>query len=361
MAFDIQAAKKAGYTDKEIQGYLKSQSAYKPNLLNTVLSTGGAIAGGALGGIGGAATGALVPGADLSGVPEVAGGYLGGVAGAGAGSGAGNATADWIRGLFGDKTVNPQQTLNNTPEQVKEGAVSQAIGVPIAKGLGVLAHPIASVMSGDVPFIKGVDSTLAKSSKQIDIGQLINEYKQNVIPEMEKKGVGTDATKAFNKLMVDMTNATSAFKASSKVMDTEGFGMNLSMSQANQLKRNVTQSISDFYGQPTQSADINARKAFGGILKKAIETAEPSVKLPNSIASKLYKAPEFAQGLGQILALGNPKAAKAIEMIGNLPSGIIHKVIPQGGGYLNQALPRSLQLLLQANQADQANQNQASQ
>lgn len=357
MAFNVQAAKQAGYTDQEIQSYLQQQQQYKPNLLNNVLSTGGAIGGGLLGGAGGVIAGAAIPGADLTGVPEAALGYAGGVAGAGVGAGAGNASADFIRGLFGDKTVNPQQTLQNTPEQMAEGAAGQAIGLPMAKGMGIVAHPIANVMGGGVPFIKGVDATLGKSAKQIDIGDILGLYKKNVIPEMEKKGLGFDATQAFNKMSADMTGATSAYKASPDVMDTGGLGMNIPIKQANQLARNVQQSVKNFYGQSTQNADISARKAFAGLLKDAIHTAEPATKTADKIAHKLYQGPDIANGLLQILSMGRPEAARALQMVGNIPNAITNKVIPANGGYLKKALPSLIQTLLQTNQQqDQATQ-----
>lgn len=353
MAFNYASAKKAGYSDQEINDYLK-QGQQKAPWLNNVLQLGGAVGGGVLGGAGGAVAGAAVPLANLTGASELAGGYLGGVAGAGAGAGVGNAGADWIRKtLLGDKTVDMNQTVPNSVEAGKEGAIGQAIGGPLAKGLGIAAHPIASVMSGAVPFIKGVDATLAKSSKQIDIGELLGLYRKNVIPEMQKQGVGSDATQAFNKLSADMAGATSAYKAGPKLMDTEAMGMNLPIAQANQLKRDVAKSVSNFYGQATQNADINTRKAFGGLLKDAIQTAEPGVKWANNTASALYKVPEVTQGLAQILALGNPKAAKAIDMLGNIPRKMVQTPIPKGGGYLNQTLPILIQMLQQTNRSQQ--------
>lgn len=348
MAFNIQAAKKAGYSDQEIQSYLKGQQNQpKAGWLNPVMQLGGAVGGGILGGLGGAALGAETgPGAVIP-------AYLGGVAGAGAGSGVGNAGADWIRKtLLGDKSVDYNKTLPNSVEAAGQGAIGEAIGAPVAKGLGMAFHPIASIMSGDVPFVKGVDQVLSKSPKTVDMGELLGKYKSDVLPEMLKKGLSTDATQASNKLGVDITNATSAYKATPNLMDQTGLDMELPIQDANQVARNLQSSVSDFYGQPTQNADIASRKAFAGLIKDAVHTAEPTTQRADSLAHTAYNLQDVPSGLLSLLSAGNPRAARALQLIGSVPGAVTKKVVPQGGGYLNKALPLFIQAILQQSQAN---------
>lgn len=380
----------------ELGNYGLSVPNYKPNLLNTILSTGGAIGGGLLGGAAGVAGGAMIPGADLTGIPEAVGGYAGAVGGAGIGSGAGNAMADFIRSLTGDKSINIQQTLKDTPGQVTSGAASEAIGLPVAKGLGYLAHPIQ-------PFIDMVDKKLASSPKVVDFGQLLKDYEVNVLPKLRQSGFGQKATDAYNELSANITDAVSAFKnpASKSALKTEVSGipnevtpavgmsepsrygyngplrdpiplsnttsqnvssMELPISQANQLKRNLSQQVSDYYGFDTGKPNIEANKQFGHLLKTNIEQQVPGVNtmgpgniLPggNKVASALYNVPNTADALMRILSLGQPQVANALGKVGNLPFKAIQKVIPSNGGYLRQLLPGLFQTGSSLNSQDQ--------
>ena len=109
------------------------------NLAPTVGNIGGDILGGlggALGGgVAGVGGGALVPGADLTGVPEVAGGYAGGVAGERigqtAGGAGGQALGQWVKNaLTGQKT-----TIAGEAGAAGEGAMNSIGGNLIAGGL----------------------------------------------------------------------------------------------------------------------------------------------------------------------------------------------------------------------------------
>lgn len=126
--------------------------------LPTIGGTAGSFIGGALGGLvggaGGVGAGALVPGADLTGIPEVAGGIAGGiggarigsVAGGGAGGGIGQAAEDFLThnlnagswGRVGGSTL--------------ENAIGSLFGEGLVKGGGML--------------VKGAMGALTKGAEQ---------------------------------------------------------------------------------------------------------------------------------------------------------------------------------------------------
>lgn len=300
--------------------------------------------GGGLGAVGGAtlgvAGGALVPGADLTGVPEAAGGYAGAVGGAALGSASGNAVADNLRKKMGDTTINNADTLKNSIDAGKWGGGAEAVGIPAAKGLGMIAHPIQ-------PFIEMVDKKLASSAKTVDFAKLLQSYRSDVLPKLEQSGFGTLARDAANKMEQDVRIAVSAFKThvpagAEMPSGTDVSSMELPIAQANQLKRTITSKLGDYYGFDSGKPNIEAAKQFGSLLREKVAALEPGVKLPNKVASSLYQVPDLLGGLTHVLP---PQGARAIQSVGSLPFDIAQKVIPAGGGYLNQAIPRLLQLL----------------
>lgn len=339
------------------QAPTQTNSGYQPNLLNGVLGIGGNVAGGVVGqGIGrsvGGAVGAAVPGLDFTGVPEAAGaglgGYTGAILGGALGQAGGNATADLIRGLTGDKTVSPQQTAQNTSTQLTEGGASQAIGGPLAKGLGFIAHPIA-------PFIGKVNDILEKSPKSINIGEvggLLDQFKSEIMPQLQRKGLGVEAQDAYNNLSVRVVNMLSAMKDHIPAEAGMPPGVNvaemkLPIAAANEMKRNLYSLARDSYGfvaKPEQEAI----KQFARLTKNAIGQAEPSTNLPNAIASGLYQVPDAAGAISQILGLGQGPMVRAVQGLGGAPVKVIQKLIPQNGGALNQILPGLISGGLQLN------------
>lgn len=397
----IDQAQKGGLSPQEADTKItQAVSAYdaqntpqaKAPWLNTASQIGGQFVGGLLGGVGGALAGAAIPGADLTGVPEAIGGYTGAVGGAGIGTGVGNAVADTIRSkVLNDKTIDPSQTIPTSVNAGKFGAATEAIGIPAAKGLGYLAHPI-------VPFISMVDKKLASSKAVIDISKLLQNYEETVLPKLRQKGFGQEATDAFTRLRVNITDAVNAFKdhmpaenpppvtssgsivgkpnlnildngtvgkVNTNILDNGTVGkptdissMELPISQTNQLKRNITGNVNDYYGFDTGKPNIEAVKQFGSLLRQEIAKVEPTVEHfpvypggkpalpfgPNQVASTLYKVPETLGGLGKILSLGNPQASKAIGTVEKLLPVIPQKLFPQGGGAWNQLLPAIMQL-----------------
>ncbi len=111
-----------------------------------MLPTAGAIAGGIGGAAAGALGGAAIPGADLTGVPEAAGGYAGGVAGSGAGAAAGEALKEKLQGQNLDPgAIATQGGIN---------AGIDAIGGPLlslgGKALESVAKPVLSTIGKGV-------------------------------------------------------------------------------------------------------------------------------------------------------------------------------------------------------------------
>lgn len=353
MAFDIEGARKAGYSDQEIQDYLgqQQQSSSQSNPLNNIMQLGGGIAGGAIGQRAGAIGGALIPGLGETGAPEIAGAYAGGVAGNSIGSGLGNAGADWIRStLLGDKTVNPAQTLPDSIEAGKEGGLAQAIGFPIGKAAGYAAHPIA-------PWINQVNRILAKSGKEVNVGEvggLLDKFKNEVLPEFNKKGMGVEANQAYSDLTSRITNMVTAMKPhvdSTSMQDINK--LTLPIADANQMKRNLYQLAKTSYGYIAQPGQ-EAIKQFARLTRNEIAKQEPGVRFPNAMASATSKAAEIGPGLMKILTLGQAPATHALQAAAGIPAHIIQKMIPGGGGYLNSLLPGLIQAgEQQAKQVDQ--------
>lgn len=95
-----------------------------------------------------------------------------------------------------------------------------------------------------------------------------------------------------------------------------------------------------FIAKPEQEAI----KQFARLTKNEIAQQEPGVNLPNQVVSTLYKVPDTLNALINVLSLGNPTAARGIQTITGLPGELLQKIIPQGGGYLKQAIPGLFQL-----------------
>lgn len=321
---------------------------YKSNVLNTIFSTGGAVLGGIGGGIAGVAGGAMVPGFDLTGIPEAVGGYTGAVAGAGAGAGAGNGLADFIRGLSGDKSVNATQTLQNTPDQVKSGAAAEALGVPIAKGLGLVAHPI-------MPFINRVNTILDNSPKVTDMGKILNDFRTNELPKLYAAGHGNAAQAAYDDLTQRVRGMITAIKPhvpgnANTVGDIAD--MSIPVSQANEIKRSLYQLVGDNYGEIAKP-NVEAIKGFAKLTKDQVAKAEPAISKYNAAASGLYKVPDTAKALTNIIGLGQPAAARSLQMITGAPTKAAQKVIPANGGYLRTLIPGLFQGGAQLNRQGQ--------
>lgn len=126
-------------------------SSHSTNLLENVLSTGGAIAGG----IGGAALGGLA--GIESGPGAIATGYVGGVVGSGAGAAGGEALGQWLESKLGLR-----QGGVNGGDVAKAGAIgagSDAILGPVAglaaKGLSKIASPVAQTIGKGLDYLAG--------------------------------------------------------------------------------------------------------------------------------------------------------------------------------------------------------------
>lgn len=310
--------------------------------LNTVAQMGGGlaggIAGGAAGGLAGIETG---PGA-------LATGYLGAVGGAGVGSGAGNALADYLRKGLGDQTVDTSKTGANSVDAGMFGAGAEALGIPLAKGLGFLAHPIK-------PFVKQVDNILAKSTKNInigDVGGLLEQFQKEELPKFREKGLGKEAQEAYNSLsgrVVDIVSSLKKHVPGDAGVTEDINKLELSAENTNKLKRAIYQLNKDMYGE-IGKPEVEVNKAFGRVVKNALEKAEPGIATPNKIASAMYKVPDTVTDLTGLLALGNPGAARGLRAVTGLPGKAVQKAVPANGGYLKKTLPRLFQLLYPGSQ-----------
>jgi hypothetical protein len=114
--------------------------------LPAIGGTAGSIIGGLLGGGAGVAAGAAVPGADLTGVPEVAGGIggykLGSTAGAGIGGGAGQAAEDFLT-----HNLNAG-SWGRVGGSALENAIGDLVGGTIVKGGSMLVNGAKGLLEG---------------------------------------------------------------------------------------------------------------------------------------------------------------------------------------------------------------------
>lgn len=174
MAFDREGAKKAGYSDQEIETYLASKRSGKPrgvvpeNLrdptrraLGLLPVAGGAIGGG-LGATGGAAAG--------MGVGSIPGAVVGGVGGAALGGAGGRAAENaLLQALLGDEPMDAfEATMDVGREGLMQGAMEGA-GLAGAKGLSMVGRQI---MEEAVP----ITQNMARDFPDIDvIGQIMKD------------------------------------------------------------------------------------------------------------------------------------------------------------------------------------------
>lgn len=333
------------YGSKGYASQTNQSNGQKLPWLNNAMQLGGNLVGGQIGSKVGAGLGALVPGLDFTGIPEAAGAYGGRIVGGGVGAGAGNYGADFIRqNLLGDKTVNPNATIPNSIQAGQVGAVSEGVGVPLAKGLGFLAHPIA-------PFISRVNNILAKSPKEIDFGAvngLLQDFRDNILPNFSAKGQGIEANPAFNNVSARVNEMIDALQPHvSPTVNNIGKqdigDMKVPIAVANQVKRNLYDLVRKNGGVFGEMGNTEGEvtKAFARSVKDTIHGEEPGTKFPDAIASALFKAPDFLEGLSNIIP--NAKGASAVRQLGRFPVSIVQKIIPRGGGALNQLIPGLIQ------------------
>ena len=387
MAFNVQAAKKAGYTDAEIQQYLGGQS--NNNIYNQAAQLGGAMLGGNYGGRAGVALGAMIPGANLTGASEMAGGYLGASTGAGIGAGVGNAAVDLVRRGLGDQSVNLDQTIPNSIQAGKEAATGQAIGGPIAKVLGVALHPMQTAT-------KGLIGTLSKSNAKIDVGNVIDAITNKVAPQAEQSGLGVAGRNEINKTTAPLISAVKSLQKSPILMNALGIpprfnqvvsdpnlvkalpstlvdtapnglgdvaGYQLPIKQAYGLKSNYQDMVANAggYGGNPITPTVQGQKAIASGLRQEIHNASPVDLAKGQIGvqgwDKLLQSGYQAQDILNVLSK-IPHVGQGIGALLGLPGKTAQSLVSQNGGRAGKALPSLIQMILMGNQAsgDAANQ-----
>lgn len=284
--------------------------------------------GGFLGSAGGIAAGALVPGADLTGVPEAAAGYAGAVGGAGAGTALGQGAINGVEKMMGGAApANMSGQLNSMKNAGIAGGAAEAIGIPVAKGLGYIAHPIA-------PFINSVNQTLADSPENIDFSKLFQNYQQNELPNLARQAKGPDVNSSYealrNYLSNDVIPAYQPHLSPSGNTPVDVNSLNVPVADANLIKRALTSGAD--YGNPNKNIENLNRIKLSSYLKTAIEQAVPQVKTPNTIAHNLYNVQDAVPQLVKAF----PFIGRLIDKTGGLAIPAAQKAIPANGGYLQQ-------------------------
>lgn len=329
MAFDIEAARKAGYTDEEIQQYLSSNDESEGKPLENIAPIIGSLLGGAAGGVVGAPLGPI-------------GAFGGAVAGAGVGSAGGYSLSNILNRIR--ETGNP---IEPTPDETLEGEVknqagaftmgagSEAVGLPLAKGLGYAAHPIKAVLENMV------DKPLAQSAARINLPEMLWGAKNKLIPEFEKKFYGSAAKEAWENLVKDVKEGARHYVEADP---SDIISETIPIKGINDMKRNLTGGVKKF-GENTRNIDNEMRKALAAFFRQTVEEEGPDIaRTGNKIASTMYKVPNAVQAVGRALPF---QAGKIIELLGGVSQGVRDTVVPYGGGYMKKAIPGLLQYFQQ--------------
>lgn len=305
-----------------------------PELLKGIIRGGGNIVGGMVGERAGAGVGSLMgsifPPAEVLTIP--AGAYGGSVLGGGAGSAGAEAIINAAEDYMNNRPINIADV--NYGDRFKEGAMGQALGIPIAKGVGLLAHPIK-------PLTDIVSKKISDSPAVANILNILDNWVPLMKDKFAQDTLSTEGAKA-----VDKVNLNTQLAARSLIPhDSSQISNDLSMPQLNQLKQTIQQSVSKYYGKGfgdmpvSQRAEIVARKDLAHTLKGVLEDNVPGIATPNNIASALHNldlitflrhAPWNLPGGGilRLVGYGSEPIRQGIQ-----------KAIPAGGGYLNQLLP----------------------
>ena len=223
------------------------------NLAPTVGNIGGSI----LGGIGGAVTGfgggALVPGADLTGAPELAGGVAGERIGQTAGGAGGQALGQWLKNaLTGQKT-----TIAGEAGAAGEGAISSLGGNLVAGGLSKV-------------FGKGLE-TIGKGAESIGAKTLAGQAAPGLIgPDLAKEFYSahkiTDLSTA-GKVADVLTGSSAAPEGNALINKT----VENALSTA---KQHPGLDMSQYYTQPLgkgeQALTLGGQQVSSDIFKKAV-------------------------------------------------------------------------------------------
>lgn len=314
---------------RELPGWAKTIAPILTELMGAQI---GQMAGVPLGAMGGGAVGSVLPGAGTvvgAAGGAVAGGYGGRVAGGGAGRAAGEMGIDYLEDILNKRELSSDVDLGDS---FKTGAVSEAIGTPLAKGAGLLAHPIK-------PLIGRVNKILENSPKTFNITDLISKGRAKIQPDLDRQMVGTKGREALNQTVVDMIGS-----ARERITHTSGKIVDdLPISELNDMKRLLYKNAKE-YGRDTGKLPQEVSKKMGRFLKETIEEAEPGVKLPNSIASLLYKVPDLMSTLPYLIPGLPLRGVGAINKVGSIPFKVAQKAIPEDGGLLQQIFPALFQL-----------------
>lgn len=320
MAFNREAAKKAGYSDAEIDKYLSKQKVSGKKILGGAIPTLGAI----LGGIGGGFVG-NVPGA---------------IGGAAIGAGGGSALENSLSDLLGRQTETPGQQLVGAGKNIGKAGLNEILGIGLAKGLGLATHPLT-------PFINKVATLLEKSGSKIDLGQILGELKQVGEKQFAKGVASSEFPKAYSTVASDISSAIpqlgehlAADTALQPGVDVAS--QNVPVKLADIIKKGLQRGASNYYGEGNVPALEQTRKIAAALIRQAEEKAVPGIKTPNAIAHAGYSLGDVLPNLSYALPW---KTGLLFRRAGSTLAKGVDKAIPYGGGYLNNVLSTLTQLL----------------
>lgn len=301
MAFDVQRAKQAGYSQQEIDSYLAKSQTSKPMKTveetrrgNKLPETIGGIGGGILGGITFGLPGAVVGSSLLGG----AGNLL-------------NDTAAEVAAMRQRQKGTPENIgeLGGTfhgggfGETVKSGIRQggyELLGGLIGKLLKFGAHPIKSVVDTMVV------NPLKKSPKMVNINKILGDLYKKGGDMFSDRLMSSEFPEAYGKLQSNVISSASnktphlpAENIAPGIPQSIGdiADLNVPIADANLLKSNAQRGVAEFYGEKGPAV-IELQKLLATLLKKEIESNAPkSVATGNKIASLMYGLPDILTGL----------------------------------------------------------------
>lgn len=362
------------------------------DILNVALPTGGAVAGGGIG----ALLGALVPGADATGVPEVAGA----IGGSSVGGGAGQALADFLSGKKPGADVAVTAALSGAGEGAGAG-----LGALLGKTGSAVGDYGTSLISKNLNLTPKMSSDVAKDMGVKSISDFLSKEGlqganyEKVATAAEPIQTKFDAIANDPNLKIDPGKIVDGFdkqikqlqtsilpsdQAKAKVLDQIGsnfidrFGDQTSVGadQITALRRQVDTGVKDFGADPLVASAGNLTR---NILQKSIQdsdttsTLKPLGQKLNQYYTLLSKAeprqfastgkpllsakdaitgfignmfggpPAAAAGIGLEKILGSAPGTKAVSKgaitLGNiLKSGALQKTLSTGGAIAGSGL-----------------------
>lgn len=295
--------------------------------------------GGILGGAGGVLGGAAIPGADLTGVPEVAGGVVGAKVGSTAGAAAGGALGQGAQDFL-THNVNGG-TLGRIGMAGLENGIGGLIGDGLIKGGGAILHGIGGFLAGNAAKratqvgTEAAAQGAAKAASEAEAQALAkaNAYKNNygsISDRLQRDlNLGTNA-KTVDSLGFDSTDPL-------QMKHVSDAGHVLNSVYDNALKNAPDVSLKGFGNtiyadmQKNGITDLGTTPMGQALSKAGVDISQPDLTLPATQVRKLQQA--VGEQIGNTQKLINNSELQGVSNTeANAQLGTLQNVYKDLGG-----------------------------